>query len=221
MDPNILKRVAMSLVGFLIAITVHEFAHARAALAAGDDTAKRMGRVSLNPIDHLDPLGTIMFIMTAISGFGIAWGKPVPVNPYNFKNPRWDSLKVSLWGPLSNIITACVLTLILKYVILPLAPAYVELAGLCILFNLCLAVFNLLPIPPLDGSKIFSSLLPITQAKVYDRTMGRYGMLVLFALILIRIPGHDSIISMAIGPPIMTAFRVLMGFVAGHGTILT
>ena len=224
MDPDSLRRLAMLAVGLVIAVTVHEFAHARAALAAGDDTAKRMGRVSLNPIDHLDLFGTLLFIslIAMNSSFVFGWGKPVPVNPANFKSPRWDSLKVSLWGPLSNVITACVLTLVLKYLILPYASmAYIELAGLCIKFNLVLAVFNLLPILPLDGSKIFSSLLPITQARIYERAVSKYGMFIVFALILIRIPGHGSIISMAIIPPVDMAFRALMGFVIGHGPMLT
>lgn len=208
-----LPGLAMRLVAFLIAITVHEFAHARAALAAGDDTAKSMGRVSLNPIDHLDVFGTIMFIVTAISGFGLAWGKPVPVNPNNFKSPRWDSLKVSIWGPLSNIITACVLTIVLKFIISPFAPAYIKMAEICILLNLGLAMFNMIPIPPLDGSKVLSSLLPIDGARVYDRTMARYGMMILLALILFRIPSTgESVIGMAIGPPIMKAYGLLLKF---------
>lgn len=220
MDFN-LRHLAMSVVGFLIAITVHEYAHARAALAAGDETAKRMGRVSLNPIDHLDPMGTLMFIFTAMSGYGLAWGKPVPVNPFNFRSPRWDSLKVSIWGPLSNLITACILTLMLKFGRYAVPAEYFELIGLCILFNVGLAVFNMIPVPPLDGSKVLSSLMPISQARAYDRMVGRYGAFVLLALILIRVPGHGSIIGTLIGPPIMKAYGLLMTFALGHGPVLT
>ncbi len=205
-----LRYLAMSLVGFLVAITVHEFAHARAALAAGDETAKRMGRLSLNPIDHLDPLGTIMFILTAISGFGIAWGKPVPINPNNFNSPRWDTLKVSIWGPLSNIITACIITLLLRFMVIPLAPDFIELTELCILFNLGLAFFNMLPVPPLDGSKVLSSLLPAESARKYESIMGRYGMMIILAMLIIRFPGGGSVIGMLVRPPIMFAFKALL-----------
>ena len=92
-----------SMVALVICITIHEFAHAYSAYRAGDDTPKAQGRISLNPLDHLDPMGTIMMVVSSLSGFGIGWGKPVQINPYNFRHPRWDNLRVSLWGPLSNL----------------------------------------------------------------------------------------------------------------------
>jgi len=193
-------------VAFLTALTVHEYAHARAALAQGDDTALRAGRVSLNPIDHLDPLGTIMFVFMMLSGFGIAWGKPVPVNPMRFKSPRWGNLKVSLWGPFSNVLFACVLSILLRVMVQQgIFMSYKPLVETCVLLNLMLAIFNLIPIPPLDGSHILSSLLPYDQARRYDYFMGRYGMIILIGLLLSRVLGS------IIWPPVVILFKLLTG----------
>ena len=190
----------------LTGLTVHEFAHAKSAELSGDDTARRAGRVSLNPLDHLDPIGTIMMVFMALSGVGIGWAKPVPVNPHNLRHPRWDNVKVSLWGPLANICFAFVLGMMVRA--LPIGfRDWSDLLKVCVEVNLTLAFFNLIPIPPLDGSHILSGLLPIEQARAYDRFMGQFGVFLLIGLLVV---GRDLLWSI-IGPPIFHLFHLFTG----------
>lgn len=143
--------------GLLLAITIHESAHAWMAYKLGDPTAKYEGRISLNPLRHLDPIGTIMLL---VAGFG--WGKPVSVNPYNLKS-KWDEVRISLAGPISNLLLAIVLSLFIRFLNL---PTLIDVIFLYIIqINLTLMLFNLLPIPPLDGSSILKAL---TSDEVYE-----------------------------------------------------
>jgi Zn-dependent protease len=147
----------------LVALTFHEYAHGYVANKYGDDTAKRNGRLTLNPLAHLDPVGTIMIFLVH---FG--WAKPVPVNPYRLRNPKRDMLWISAAGPLANMVLALLSGLLLRVVFaLGGAPHTHSIAGLLIYMvimglqiNLALAIFNVLPIAPLDGSKILAGLLP-------------------------------------------------------------
>jgi Zn-dependent protease len=193
-------------VALLVCLTVHEFAHAKSAELSGDDTARLAGRISLNPIDHLDPLGTIMMVFMAISGVGFGWAKPVPINPLRFRHPRWDSVKVSLWGPLSNVLFALALGVIIRFLPVMIVVKYPVLL-IMVQVNLTLAFFNLIPIPPLDGSHIFSGLLPAEQARSYDRLMGQYGM---FILIMLMISGR-GVLRHLIGVPVAFLFRLFIG----------
>ena len=159
-----LESLIYLVVGLVVAISVHEAAHAFAAYKLGDSTAKSQGRLTLNPLRHLDLMGTIMLFF---AGFG--WGKPVPVNPYNFKNPVKDSAIVSLAGPASNFATALLLSIPLKYFAGSM-PYWLDTA-LWVTFDisLILGIFNLLPFPPLDGSKIFAVFVPKQyQAKYFQ-----------------------------------------------------
>ncbi|MFC1647371.1 site-2 protease family protein [Patescibacteria group bacterium] len=159
-----LEGIIYIVVGLVIAISIHEAAHAFAAYRLGDPTAKQKGRLTLNPLKHLDLMGTVMLFL---AGFG--WGKPVPVNPYNFKNPVRDSAVVSLAGPASNFATALLLSLPLKYFGAAM-PFWLEnILWVTFDISLILGIFNLLPFPPLDGSKIFAVFIPKQhQAKYFE-----------------------------------------------------
>ncbi|MEN6357198.1 MAG: site-2 protease family protein [Armatimonadota bacterium] len=175
----------LSMIALVVCITIHEFAHAYSAWKAGDDTPKAQGRISLNPFDHLDPIGTIMMVVSSLAGFGIGWGKPVRINPGNFRSPRWDNLWVSLWGPLSNLLTALVVGTALRLFSGYMTSSVTEFLFVITLISIALAIFNLIPIAPLDGSHIVSSLLPVEQARRYDMFMARYGFIIFLALIFL------------------------------------
>lgn len=159
---------------FILAVCVHEAAHAWAAWRLGDPTPVVQGRLTLNPKAHLDPMGTIMFVLAALVGFGFGWAKPVPVNPFNLRNPNRDMALVAAAGPASNLAQAFFWTAVLAFFVslfklLPgpfryaLGPIFEFVFLLCsagIFVNLGLAVFNMIPIPPLDGSRILRLFLP-------------------------------------------------------------
>ena len=149
-------------IALVIAISVHEFAHALAAYKLGDPTAKYHGRLTLNPLAHLDPLGTLMLF---IVHFG--WGKPVPVNPYHFKNPVRDSALVSLSGPMSNFLVALIFALPIKYLGYAIPTELLIILWAIVDLNILLGIFNLLPFPPLDGSKIFAVFVPASKQNAY------------------------------------------------------
>ncbi|WP_080849075.1 site-2 protease family protein [Cytobacillus gottheilii] len=178
-----LSQLPFVIITLIIAFTVHEFAHAYTAYKFGDPTAKNQGRVTLNPIQHLDPIGTILIL---IAGFG--WARPVPVNRYHFKNPKLAGITVSIAGPLSNLLMA-ILAFIIWYGLgglglLASTPMFVnEFLNTFINLNLVLFVFNLLPLPPLDGYRIIEDLAPANiRAKMTQFEV--YGSLIFIILVI-------------------------------------
>ena len=192
---SVIQRIAVWILPVIFAITVHEVAHGWVAKKYGDNTASRLGRLTLNPVKHVDLLGTIivpgLLLMTG-TGFIFGWAKPVPVDPRNFKRPLQDMAIVALAGPVSNLIMALIWALIIRLGIfigtnaeaISLPLIYTGVAGISI--NLVLAMINLLPIPPLDGSRILTGILPSYWAWQYNR-LERYGFILLLVLLYTKI----------------------------------
>lgn len=169
--------------GFLLAISIHEYAHARTAFWLGDDTAERAGRMTLEPWAHIDIIGALMLLV-----FGFGWAHPVPLNPYRLRNPRKDTAKVALAGPLANFVAFVVLQIIVVILATKIhfrgtkwfyVPNILQEAAFV---NAGLGVFNLIPIPPLDGSRILGAFIPRSMVDMWN-TLERYGPIILIVLI--------------------------------------
>jgi len=195
----------------LFALPFHEFAHAWSAWELGDDTARLHGRLTLNPLAHLDPIGSLLLIL---AGFG--WAKPVPVNPYNFRNPKLGIAIVSAAGPVANFILALLAAIPFRLGLMDLVA--VTSAGQLlatvldgfVYFNLVLMIFNLIPLGPLDGAKILRGLAP----RDWDRwliPMEQYGAFILMALVILGTFGRFSILGLIMNPPIQFLHAAIMG----------
>ncbi|MBW1790664.1 MAG: site-2 protease family protein [Deltaproteobacteria bacterium] len=203
---NIIQQIAIIAPPLLFALTIHEYSHGYIAFRLGDPTAKAMGRLTLNPLKHLDPLGTLaLFIIH------IGWAKPVPVDPRYFKNPHKDMIWVALAGPAANIITALASILLVKFLfiiapILPraiLEPLYFMLSW-SIAINIILAVFNLLPIPPLDGSKVLMGIVPHRHASFLAR-IEPFGFIILIGLY------YTGVLQKILSPIMSFAEKIIAG----------
>lgn len=202
--PFLLEAALMAAV-LLFSVIVHEVAHGYVALLNGDPTAKMMGRITFNPVPHIDPIGTVLLpLILLLSGSKIlfGWARPVPVNPLNYRNYRWGEITVSAAGALSNLALAAVFAFLLR--LFPANPGVTFLAFYGCSINVFLALFNLIPIPPLDGSHILAILLPRDLARLYA-----YLEPVGFVLILILF--YTGVMSMILMP----LYRGIMSFILG------
>ena len=181
----------ISLLALLISLTTHEYCHALMAYLLGDDTAKRMGRLTLNPLAHIDPIGTILIpLIGALSGLPIiGWAKPVPFNPYNLRSQKWGATMVALAGPFSNFLGAFIYILLLKLVLtvfqLPIDNLLSLFLALLVIVNVVLGVFNFIPVPPLDGSKLVNAIFDAPKYQRFRLFLETRGSTILLAIILI------------------------------------
>lgn len=199
---QIIQELLPVIVGFLIAIGVHEYAHARVAYALGDSTAADMGRMTLNPFKHLSLWGTLFLVF-----FRFGWSEPVPVDPRNFRFPRRDSLLTAFAGPAANFLTAAAFGLLTQ--LLPASTRLPELTVVIVLVNFILAFFNLIPVPPLDGSSVLPYLFQ--RQPLVLLTLQRQGFLLLFGLILLDVLSGGHILGTLVGQPARALTRIFLG----------
>ena len=215
------------IVPLLLAITLHEAAHGYAALRLGDDTAYRLGRISINPLRHIDPFGTvampILLLLLSGGSFMFGYAKPVPVAFHRLNNPRIDMVKVAAAGPLCNVLQAWVAALLLHGLSAPWSPLeawLVQMLNMAVYFNLLLAVFNMLPLPPLDGGRVAVGLLPDSLARPLAR-LERHGFAVVLGLFFV-LPwlgaqlGRNWSIFQALILPVTRQLREIVFLLAGH-----
>lgn len=182
------------IVALIISIILHEMAHGFAANALGDPTARLQGRLSPNPLVHIDLFGSIIIpalLFFSQAGILFGWAKPVPYNPYNLRNQKWGEALVALAGPASNVLLALIFALLIRAAdVLPVSTSFLQIAFYIVHINVLLALFNMLPIPPLDGSKILAAVLPYKAQMGYRRFIAayeQYGIFAMFAFIFIFI----------------------------------
>lgn len=205
-----------AIVALIMSIVLHEMAHGYAANSLGDPTARLQGRLSPNPLVHIDPLGSVIIpalLLLSSSGILFGWAKPVPYNPYNLTNQKWGEAIVAVAGPATNIGIALVFALLIRFAdVLTLNAIFVELAAYIVYMNILLAFFNMIPFPPLDGSKILPVFLPFSLQMSYQsfvRAMEGYGFLVTIVFIFVFIQLFMGPFSQVVGSvfELMTGLR--------------
>jgi len=212
-----LQQIVMFILALVISISIHEFAHAWSAYELGDPTARNLGRMTLNPIVHFDPLGALMIVFMSIAGWGIGWGKPVPVNPYNMRtNPRVGMGLTSAAGPFSNLVLAALFAIPLRLG-LNLPSVVFSLFWVMIITNVSLALFNLIPLPPLDGFGVVQGILGTFRTRWAYEWGSRLDKLIPFGPVLLL--GMLSLgwftgfspLSWILGPPRDAILGLLLG----------
>lgn len=204
----------ITIIALIISIILHEMAHGYAANALGDPTARLQGRLSGNPLVHIDPLGSIIIpaiLLFSNAGILFGWAKPVPYNPYNLNNQKWGEALVALAGPATNVLLAVIFAVIVRYAdVVGLSDTFVSIAGYIVYINVLLAMFNMLPIPPLDGSKILTAVLPYgaqLKYKQFAQWVESYGLFAMFAFIFIFVQ--------LISTPFFNMVGTIVGFLTG------
>jgi Zn-dependent protease len=215
MDSNLIYRIAISLVPLVVAIVFHEISHGLVARRLGDPTAAQRGRLSLNPLKHVDPFGTVILpLLLAISHAPIfGWAKPVPVDYRRLNHPRRDMILVALAGPGMNFLLALVGSAMLAAALFLSGPKFLVDASLVfVLTNVFLAVFNLLPVPPFDGGHVVEGLLPPALGQQFAK-IGRYSLLVFVMLILVlpKLSPKADVIGQVVSPLVNTIVRFFLG----------
>ncbi|HXG25386.1 MAG TPA: site-2 protease family protein [Candidatus Binatia bacterium] len=214
LTPGYLFQAAVVLmIMLLVAFPVHEFAHALAAVQLGDGTPRLLGRLTLDPRAHFDPAGAIILAISMLAGAGIGWAKPTPYNPLNLRGGRWGEAIIAVAGPISNFVLAVAAAIPLRYIrATGMEVPFLEgVLGLFIAINLLLMIFNLIPIPPLDGSKVLYAFLDPRTGWQVRATLEQYGLLILLAAIFLPIFGGNTLV----GVIFSEVFTPLIQFVIG------